>query len=234
MKWYHHGRKLALTLLTPEACLACNLVSATGPFCQACQRGLEPGPSLWCQSLWLRAAFTYNTTIAKAIQRFKYRGHPEFARPLAETAARFFEGTPEAVFVPVPLSPRRLRERGYNQAALLARQLGQVMNRKVATRLLFRVVDTPPQASLGGAARAANLWSAFTARRRQAGLRIVIIDDVVTTGSTLNACRHALELAGHAPIGALCLAKTSPSYTHTETADANVLRKSLPNRHLDE
>src|SRR2546425_767302 len=120
-------------------------------------------------------------------------------------------GWEEALLVPVPLGPRRLRQRGYNQSDLLARALGRRWNRPVA-ELLVRVRDTPTQTALTPAARRANVAGAFELRISDCGLRIegapvesairnpqsaiVLVDDVFTTGATLAEAARALERAG--------------------------------------
>jgi ComF family protein len=103
-----------------------------------------------------------------------------------------------AVLVPVPLHPRRLRERGFNQSELLAQALGRRSGLVVAPEALVRRKETPPQTGLTAAARRSNVSGAFTVRRRSrvAGRVVVLVDDVVTTGATARACAAALRAAG--------------------------------------
>jgi len=105
-----------------------------------------------------------------------------------------------AVLVPVPLHSCRKRERGFNQSELLARALARAAGGgTTVVPLLLRVIDTPPQASLGREARPANVKNAFaltSVRRLNPASRYLVVDDVVTTGSTLESCAHALRAAG--------------------------------------
>lgn len=110
------------------------------------------------------------------------------------------------VVVPVPLHAGRLAERGYNQAALLARPVARVIGAPLACRALVRVRATERQASLDREARLANVVDAFACRGDVRGRRVLLVDDVTTTGATLNACRSALAVAGARDVVALVLA----------------------------
>ena len=100
--------------------------------------------------------------------------------------------------VPIPLHPTRLRKRGYNQSALLAAQIGKMIERPVIYNGLSRIKNTTPQVELSGAGRRRNLIGAFAPKKRHpfAGADILLVDDVVTTGATMNACAKALKRAG--------------------------------------
>jgi ComF family protein len=110
--------------------------------------------------------------------------------------------------VPVPLHPRRLVERGYNQSALLARELGKATGLTTSLRGLQRVVYTEQQSRLAREARLTNLAGAFVARTRLSGRAVVLVDDVATTGATLAACACAAREAGAIVVGALGIAHT--------------------------
>ena len=119
--------------------------------------------------------------------------------------------------MPVPLHPRRLRERGFNPAALIAREFARETGARLAPRALLRLRDTPSQTGLGRAARRRNVEGAFACRpgvslgapgsSTPAGA-IWLVDDVVTTRSTLDASARALRKAGAQQIAAVCLART--------------------------
>lgn len=145
----------------------------------------------------------------EAIHRFKYEQRTDLARPfghLLSQCGMVFSKT--AVLVPVPLSRQRLRERGYNQAELLAHSLRRHGGSRVAPHVLIRSRDTAPQVGQERAARLANVQGAF-AVRDASSIRdrdIVLIDDVMTTGATLIACAKALRKAGAHRVSALVVA----------------------------
>jgi ComF family protein len=110
------------------------------------------------------------------------------------------------LLVPVPLSRQRRRERGYNQAELLARRIGRNIGATPSSGVLDRLRDTPSQVGLSGVERHANVVGAFRANERLDGLRVVLVDDVTTTGATLNACAAACWDAGAADVRSITFA----------------------------
>jgi len=150
--------------------------------------------------------------VADAIRRFKWHGLPELARPLGRLlVAHLAQGLPDRV-VPVPLHPRRLRAREFNQAALLALFARGARGPPVDVQLLERIRDTLPQSQLPGPARQANVRGAFRVSQRgdARGLRILLVDDVLTTGATAEACARALLEAGAREVAILTLARAVP------------------------
>ena len=108
---------------------------------------------------------------------------------------------------PVPLHPRRMRGRGYNQSALLADHVSRISGLPVRD-LLKRTRDTPPQANLGGRSqRQDNVEGGFTCREDVRGAKVVLVDDVVTSGSTMAACAQALKKRGAASVWGIALAR---------------------------
>jgi ComF family protein len=151
--------------------------------------------------------------VRQAIHQFKYRNQHALAPALARLMADFWRANPipADLLIPVPLHPVRQRERGYNQADLLARALGDMMNLPVITTGFKRVRHTQSQMSLDAADRRENVQSAFAylsrGDNRISGQRVVVIDDVCTTGSTMEACSLALKAAGASVVWGFTLAR---------------------------
>jgi ComF family protein len=157
-------------------------------------------------------AFFYAGAVVDAVRKLKFEDRPELARPLAAGWAPLLPEIREArvdVLVPVPLHASRLVERGYNQAALLARELGAMLRVPSAPLILSRPVATGRQTDLPAAARVTNVAGAFrVCRPREVmGRRVLLVDDVETTGATLDACVRALEEAGAARVFAAVIAQ---------------------------
>jgi ComF family protein len=205
-----------LQLLAPERCSACDgLLGLDEPaFCAACAPLLEPiAVDVGVPPIGAPAAFLYGGPLAAAVQRLKYAGRSELARPLGALLADYalvFGGLVERV-VPVPLHASRLRERGFNQSALLARPVARALGVPFDPHWLARVRPTRDQAGLAREARSQNLRGAFAARgaRGGGGQRVLLIDDVRTTGATLAEAADALLRAGCAHVHTLALARAS-------------------------
>jgi ComF family protein len=148
--------------------------------------------------------------IREAIHKLKYRNLRAAAPELGSLLADYLATTPVpgGVIVPVPLHSHRLRSRGYNQSALLARELGKLTGLPVNERLLARTKDTPPQVSAANQEeRRRNVAGGFACVGDAAGQAVLLLDDVVTTGSTMSACAAALKAAGTASVWGLALAR---------------------------
>jgi ComF family protein len=178
----------------------------TGPRCGACRARRAP-------YAYARAAAPFGDVVREALHALKFGGKRAMAVPLgdllAEAGATLLPAGPADLLVPVPLHPRRQRERGFNQAALLAERVGRVWGRPVMASALVRTMATPPQTELSGEARRRNVRGAFAVvRPRQvAGRRVLLIDDVMTTGATVEACAAPLRGAGAAEVGVLTVAR---------------------------
>jgi len=158
----------------------------------------------------IRSAAYFEGVLREAIHRFKYRGGQALAQPLGQLMVEHWSDyhIPAEVLIPVPLHPTRLAERGYNQAALLARELGANIGLPVEASSLTRIRATALQVNLDVAARRENVRGAFRCLDdRMAGRRVVLIDDVCTTGATLSACALALREAGVGSVWAYTLAR---------------------------
>lgn len=179
--------------LGPDTCPRCARVSRQGRFCGRC-RG-EPGPLDG-----LRGACAFEGIVRQAVHGLKYRQGRFVAPFAAELLVRSLAARPlqADVLVPVPLAAARRRERGYNQSELIAEQLGAAIGVPVVPSALERVRATPRQVGLTGAERRLNVQGAFACPDPSivAGRRVVLIDDVATTGSTLEACAEPLKVAG--------------------------------------
>jgi ComF family protein len=151
--------------------------------------------------------------LREAIHQFKYKDLRDLAAPLGRLLSEgWVTLSPNDLdvdaIVPVPLHASRLSERGYNQAALLARELGHYLKRPVVEEVLIRVKDTIPQVGLDARARRDNVHSAFQCVNSSlAGKQVLLLDDVYTTGSTLEAAADALRTEGVSSIWAFTLAR---------------------------
>lgn len=198
-------------------CPACRaqIAPITEPICLRCGRPL-PQDALCadCRAQasaldGIRAAVIFAPPTREAIHSLKYTNGRSLAAPLADymVAAWRRADPPADCIVPVPLHAGRLAERGYNQSALLARPLAAAVGLPVDEKLVVRQKATRQQALLSAAERRANVKDAFVCAASAAGKRIVLIDDVCTTGSTLEACAAALRAAGATSVWALTLAR---------------------------
>lgn len=168
---------------------------------------------------WVQCATQYLPPVSDAIQALKYGSASSLgpilgqlmADLLAPTIGDMRSAMSAPLLIPVPIHRRRRRERGFNQAELLARELAG----ELRTEILVRTRYTPPQAKLDRAARQTNLAGAFALRDSGAVRKrhVVLVDDVLTTGATLTACAAAIAGSGPASIGALCLSYDEPTST---------------------
>lgn len=159
------------------------------------------------------AAVTYAYPWSRLVADFKFHQHPGWAASLARLlrAAPWVEPALETAdgLIPMPLSQQRLRERGYNQAYLLAEALDAP---KVEPAVLLRVRDTPAQRTLARSERLRNVEGAYLVdplrRERVRGRNLLLVDDVMTSGASLQAAAQALRQAGAATVGAVVFART--------------------------
>jgi competence protein ComFC len=176
------------------------------PLCSSCRRR-APGFD------YARSAARYEDVVREALHAFKFRGRRALAAPLGDLLVEAMEGWlpvgVPALLLPVPLHPRRERERGFNQASLLAWRVGRAWQCPVRDDVLVRAVATHSQTELDAPARRANVRDAFRLRRPEliAGRHVLLVDDILTTGATLSECARCLREGGAAVVGALTVAR---------------------------
>jgi ComF family protein len=183
------------------ACPRCGIETPAGQCCGRCLRR----PPAFDATV---AAFRYGPPLDRLIQGLKYAGDLSVARALGSAMAQVGRTLDFDVIVPVPLHRARLAERGYNQSLELARPLGRAAGRPLWIEALERVRQTPAQAGLSLRERRRNLRGAFAARRRFDGLRVLVVDDVMTSGATLDALARCLRQAGATAVTNLVCART--------------------------
>lgn len=216
MDSYAGGRLCArcrsrLLLVRPPYCLVCGRAFASrAGGVRLCGRCLLRLP---CYDR-ARSVGLYAGSLREAVHELKYRGRTAVAVPLsgllAGCGARMLSPNQCDVLVPVPLHVRRLRQRGFNQSAVLAQRLAHLWNIPCDVEALQRSRWTEPQTGLDRRRRLANLRGAFAGiRARCRGKRMMLIDDVYTSGATVNECARALKAAGAARVEVLTLARTS-------------------------
>jgi len=192
------------------------------PLCSVCgvPFGTENGSDHVCGACLIhrpihlcRSATLFGGPIQELVHRFKYGHRVHLSQPLgllvARSLAPFYDEAAPELIVPVPLHRKRLRQRGYNQSQLIGGVLEQQWQVPLELGNLRRVRWTEPQTSLDAADRRSNVSGAFAVRdpRRVEGKRVLLVDDVLTTGSTLRACAEPLREAGAAAIFAVTVAR---------------------------
>ena len=222
-------KRMALDLLFPRYCISCgregdficekcraSLSFITHPVCDKCGRTLS-GEQKCSRCIegqneidGIRAPFAFEGLVRQSIHMLKYQN----IKALAATFAVFLydclmsNALSVDVLVPVPLHPKRLRERGYNQSGLLAHELGKLAELPVIEDHLIRCIHTPPQAQSSGIGeRRNNIMNAFKCLDNKLQEKsVLLIDDVATSGSTLNTCARELKSAGVESVWGLVVA----------------------------
>jgi ComF family protein len=223
----------ALDFLFPRFCVGCGkegnficqscqaeLPLIEAPVCQKCGKPLKNSArQLICSNCadWesgidgIRSPFRFEGTIRKAVHEFKYRNLRAVAGLLAQLMGDYLteNSVPFDVIVPVPLHPKRLRERGYNQSLLLANELGKLTALPVNDNCLVRKIYNVPQAKTGSVEeRRQNVIGIFSCVNEDLlEKKVLLVDDVTTSGATLNACASVLKAGGAMSVWGLTLAR---------------------------
>ena len=195
------------------------------PFCLKCRTPFEPesGENHLCEKCLrkppyyeaLGSPYLYTGKIMDVIHMFKYLGKSHYARTLgilmASFSLKWLEKEKNLLIMPVPLHPKKLRKRGFNQSLLLAREVNRFLKVNVDFLSLRRIKITPSQAELKMNERIKNVRNAFEISEKSniKGRDILLVDDVATTGSTLNECSRILLKAGARRVICLVLARTA-------------------------
>lgn len=237
----------AADLLLTQSCALCQQTSGDAPICAACARDLPVLSAQRCSKCALpmtaglmqcpdcahhppsfdaaHAAWAYDFPVDTLIRDFKYGHHLYlgrfFAEHLAQSLLRDWASAgqmPPDLIIPVPLHPHRLRTRGFNQAAEIARHLGRLLDIRCDFHGLTRINDTPAQAGLPRSERWHNLVGAFVCPNPLAARHVLLVDDVLTTGASLSACADVLRHAGIPRIDVAVVART-PNAPTPKTPD---------------
>lgn len=225
-----------LSLVYPPRCFVCRTLGSASCLCPQCAAAITPipdpkchlcghpcGDSRQCSNChFRRPAFVrgralggFGGVLRDAIHRFKYQDRPGLAEPLGQKLGVFARAEAASLhdlqfdaLLPVPMHPIRKRLRGYNQSERLAQVVAREIGLPLQVTLLLRSRPTRPQVGLSGKSRQTNLHGAFAAPRpaEVADKTLLLIDDVTTTGATLNECAAALKAAGAKAVYALTLA----------------------------
>ena len=193
-----------MKVVAPPICPLCGRPQLNGVLCPGCIK--------WQADIdGIRSPYRFEGVTREAIHQLKYRNLRTLAGPLAQMLNKYLAAhpVPGNVLVPVPLHPKRLKERGYNQSSLLAGELSKLNGLKVIENCLVRQSHTSPQAKTATVdERRNNVSEAFKCLDDNLeGRQVIIIDDVATSGATLNACAQAVKAGGAESVWGLVMAR---------------------------
>jgi ComF family protein len=217
-------------LLPVQACTLCGALTRHGAWCEACDAALPRLPAALCPMCALPtpegavcgrclkkrpqfdrtvAAFAHGFPLDKLVQALKFREQLHLAVLLAESLAARIPARVDCI-VPMPLHPARLKQRGHNQSLEIARRIGAKFEIPVLARACLRVRDTPPQSALTWKERGKNMRKAFLCTENLSGKHVAVVDDVMTSGASLNELAIALRRAGASEVSAWAVARALP------------------------
>lgn len=192
-------------------CVACevSLPHVTEPACFKCGKEISDNETELCEdcSRHIRSfvrgfpAMNYDEMFQESIATFKYHGKRDygkyFAYEIARSRGKDIAGVNPEALIPIPLHKKKLRKRGYNQAEVIARELGRRLDIPVDDKILIRTVNTLPQKRLNSIERENNLKNAFQSQEKRVKYnKIMLVDDIYTTGTTVEACTKVLHEIG--------------------------------------
>jgi len=216
--------------LFPRKCLVCRASIKTGVICEKCRAEITPNTSFFCGKCKARICGTRKTchkdfpyllggaasygdkTIKTLIHCLKFRGMRDAAEPLAEIMGKYISGLDADLagysIIPIPLSPKRQRERGFNQAELIGKILAARLNIPLETKILVRIKHASPQSATENAIeRRMNVRGCFAAASGSlCGRKVILVDDVTTSGATFLEAALSIKNAGAKKIIALAAA----------------------------
>ncbi len=225
--------KNLLDYIYPPRCPICDVISTEGicdncrkeliyigeNHCMICGKPLSGEQEEYCVDCLKRrhyfaagrAVFSYQGSLRSSLYRLKYSGRRDygyiFGAEMARCLGKWIRRLDIDRIIPIPLHPSRRHQRGYNQAALMAGELGKILDIPVDEKMLYRVKKTAAQKSLSGHARRVNLAGAFEVKGRiYPGEHLLLVDDIYTTGSTVDAASIALRHCGKCQIYVVCAA----------------------------
>lgn len=225
-----NSRSFFKQLLPAQPCVLCGALSRDGVWCKACDADLPLMGAAHCPVCALPthdgatcghclqhppafnrivAAYAYAFPLDKLIQSVKFSEQLVLVEQLTAALAQRISQRPDAL-IAMPLHPLRLRERGFNQSLLLARSLSKRLDIPLLTDACERARNTSPQSSLRWQERGKNMRKAFTCKADLSGRHIAVVDDVMTTGASIEELSRTLRQAGAKEISAWVVARTLP------------------------
>lgn len=213
-----------IRLVYPAKCMVCDMIlneDTSMYLCEPCKKNLPLYPRGFKKSIQMPyvdgtfAAFYYKNGVETAIHNMKFKNHPKLAQTMGRLLCEELlkqESLPNFDYiVPVPMHQKKKRQRGYNQAELVAKEVGRILGKEVRTDILMKTQYTKPQVLLKREERLRNLESAFTVNdnttiKNTQNKHILLVDDVLTTGTTINTCARILKENGFLFIYALVIA----------------------------
>jgi len=192
----------SLPYLTAPHCPLCALPTLNGDICGRCLKRMP-------QFDRTLAVFAYSFPLDKLVQALKFGERLMLVDGLADSLAQRVEVRPDCI-IAMPLHPSRLRERGFNQSTELARRVANILNIPLLPHACQRVRDTPPQSALKWKERGKNMRKAFICTQDLSGKHVAVVDDVMTSGASLNEVAVALRSAGAHEVSAWVIARTLP------------------------